>query len=86
MSSLVARQVKDPALSLQQLGSLLWHGFYPWPKKFPHAMGAEEKKFLWEFALRLSRLRTQRCLHEDADSIPGPLSGLRMWALLQAVA
>ena len=33
-SSLVAQQVKEPALSLQQLGSLLWHGFDPWPGNF----------------------------------------------------
>ena len=26
----MAQQVKDPALSLQQLGSLLWHGFDAW--------------------------------------------------------
>ena len=29
--SLVVQQVKDPMLSLQQLGVLLWHGFDPWP-------------------------------------------------------
>ena len=28
-SSLVAQHVKDPALSLQLLGSLLWHGLDP---------------------------------------------------------
>ena len=32
--SLVAQCVKDPALSLQQLRSLLWHGFDPWPGNF----------------------------------------------------
>lgn len=30
-SPLVAQLVKDPGLSLQQLGSQLWHGFGPWP-------------------------------------------------------
>ena len=30
---LVAQQVKDPALSLQQFGSLLWCGFESWPRK-----------------------------------------------------
>ena len=29
-SPLVAQPVKDPALSLQRLGSLLWHGLDPW--------------------------------------------------------
>ena len=41
-SSLVAQWVKDPALSVQQLGSLLWLGFDPWP-------GKEEKKVPLEF-------------------------------------
>ena len=26
--------VKDPVLSLQGIGSLLWHGFDPWPRIF----------------------------------------------------
>ena len=29
----MAQQVKDLALSLQQLGSLLWLRFSPWPEK-----------------------------------------------------
>ena len=33
-SSLVAQEVKDPVLLLQRLGSLLWHGFDPWPGNF----------------------------------------------------
>ena len=33
-SSLVAQQVKDLALSVQHLGSLLWNGFDPWPGNF----------------------------------------------------
>ena len=31
---MVAQRVKDPVLSLQQLGLLLWHGFDPWPQNF----------------------------------------------------
>lgn len=31
-------QVKEPALSLQQPGSLLWHGFDFWPRELPHAV------------------------------------------------
>ena len=38
----MAQWVKDPALSVQQLGSLLWLGFDPWP-------GKEEKKVPLEF-------------------------------------
>ena len=30
----MAQQVKDPVLLLQQLGSLLWRGFDPWPGNF----------------------------------------------------
>ena len=30
----MAQRVKDPMLSLQQLGSLVWHRFYPWPGNF----------------------------------------------------
>ena len=30
----LAQWVKDPMLSLQQLGSLLWHGFSLWPGNF----------------------------------------------------
>ena len=32
--SSVAQQVKDPALSLQQLELLLWRRFDPWPSDF----------------------------------------------------
>ena len=45
-SSLVAQQVKDLALSLQQPRSLLWHGFDPWPGNFhtPQARTKKKKK------------------------------------------
>ena len=32
--SLVVQWVKDLVVSLQWLGSLLWHGFDPWPRNF----------------------------------------------------
>ena len=32
--SLVAQKVKDLVVSLQQLRSLLWYGFNPWPGNF----------------------------------------------------
>ena len=37
--------VKDPVLSLQRLGSLLWCGFDPWPWNFhmPWVDGAKNK-------------------------------------------
>ena len=43
--SLVVQQVKDPMLSLQQLGLLLWHGFNPWPWNF-HVLQAQPKNKL----------------------------------------
>ena len=39
----MAKQVKDLALSLKWLGSLLWHGFDPWPENF-HMLRAWPKK------------------------------------------
>ena len=42
-SSPVAQWVKDPALSLWQLGLLLWHGFNAWPGNF-HMLQAQQKK------------------------------------------
>ena len=44
LSSLVVQWVKDPMLSLQELGLLL--GFDPWPGNFTHAVDAEKKKKL----------------------------------------
>ena len=37
-------QVKDPALSAQQLKSLLWLGFDPWPRNFPMPWAWPKKK------------------------------------------
>ena len=42
-SSLVVHQVKDPALSLQRLGSPLWLGFNPWPRNF-HVQQLQPKR------------------------------------------
>ena len=43
-SSPVAQRVKDLALSLQWLGSLLWFGFDRWPWGIPHARSITQKK------------------------------------------
>ena len=42
--------VKDPALSLQWLGPLLWRMFNPWPRNFhmPQAQPGKKKKSVWE--------------------------------------
>ena len=42
-SFLVAQQVKDPALSLLRLRSLLWHGFDPWSRNL-HALWVRQKR------------------------------------------
>ena len=34
---------KAMVLSLQRRGSLLWHGFNPWPGELPHAAGIDPK-------------------------------------------
>ena len=48
------QQVKDSALSLQQLGPLLWHGFDPWPREVSHAAGtAKKKKMVLSFYLQI---------------------------------
>ena len=39
----MVQRVKDPDLSLEQLGSLLWSRFDPWPKKF-HGPWMQPKK------------------------------------------
>ena len=43
-SSPVAARVMDLTLSLQQLGSLLWHGFNPWPRNFHMPWVWQKKK------------------------------------------
>ena len=40
----MAQRVKDPALSLQQPGSLSWHGFDPRPQELSHAAGVAKKR------------------------------------------
>ena len=45
----MAQQLKDLALSLQWLGSLLWHGFNPWLRNF-YMLQAWPNKFP-EFSL-----------------------------------
>ena len=43
-SSLVAQQVKDLALLLLWLGSLLWHKFNHWPQNFCMLRVQQKKK------------------------------------------
>ena len=40
----MAQQVKDLALSLQQLGPVVWYRFDPWPRNFHVPWAWEETK------------------------------------------
>ena len=40
----VAKSVKDPALPLWWLGSLLWRGFDPWPGNYHILVGMAKEK------------------------------------------
>ena len=42
----LAQQVKYPALSLQWLGLLPWHGFHLWPGNF-YTLGVWPKKYVY---------------------------------------
>ena len=53
-SSLVVQQVKDPALSLQQFGSILQRGFLPWPGNWNIYM-----PWMWPKIKKLQILRPQ---------------------------
>ena len=72
----MAQQTKDPALSLQPLGLLLWCGFNPWPRNFHLLWCSKKKKKVLKnkkmgvpFVAQL--LMTPTRIHEDAGSIPG---------------
>ena len=54
MNSLVVQWFKDPELSLQHLGSLLWHGYDP-------GAGKKKKK-------KIQRVRRQNILYPPVDS------------------
>ena len=54
-SSLVRQWIKDPGLSLQQLESLLWCKFNPWPRNFHMPqLWPKNKSILILFNIRLS--------------------------------
>ena len=50
--SRVVQWVRDPVLSLQWLGSLLWHGLDPWPGNFcvlwARTKKKKKKKMKWK--------------------------------------
>ena len=66
--------VKDPVLSLQWLGSLLWRGFHSWPGNFcmPQAQPKRKKgKKLKESSHCGSVVMNPTSIHEDVGLIPG---------------
>ena len=66
----MAQWVKDPALSLQQLGSLLWHGFNPWPENF-HMLRTWPKNKKLGSSPHGSAETNLTNIYEDAGSILG---------------
>ena len=63
----MTQQVKDLALLLLWLRSLLWHGFGPWPWNCPRATGTAEEKNV----LKMMRLSFSICKmgEEDWDQV-----------------
>ena len=66
----MAQQVKDPPLSLQQLGSLLWRMFDPWPRNFcvPWAWPKKKKQKQKQQTMKTSSERLN-CLSEITQQI-----------------
>ena len=68
-SSLVAQEVKEPALLLPQLRSPLWHRFDPWPRNF-HMLQAQlkkKKKMKNHYKLiRLSRIKQTKARKQSS--------------------
>ena len=62
-SFLVAQQVKDPVLSLQQLGlqSLLWCGLSPWPRNFHVLQVHPKKKYIYIYDKTIERAFPVAC-------------------------
>jgi len=48
----VAQWLKDPALSLQQLGVLLWYRFHPWPRNIHMPKNKRTKTKLKKLSLQ----------------------------------
>lgn len=52
--------VRDLLLSLQRLGSMLWHGFDPWPVNFHTAKKMGIHSFLKFFRTQTTKVEGQR--------------------------
>ena len=60
----MVQQVKDLVLSLQWLGSLLWHSFDPWPGNFYMLWVQPKKKKKKESDVDLSERKAYVALHK----------------------
>ena len=81
----LAQWVKDPALSLQWLRLLLWHGFDPWPRNFHvpcRGRGQEINKCRVRVPLVAQGVKNPVSIHGDSGSIPGLAQCVKDPALL----
>ena len=67
-TSLVAQQVKDPALSLVRLTSLRWHRFDPWPENF-HMLRVQNKgtSKVWSLRIDLRGYSVRNCVEQPCS-------------------
>ena len=71
--------VKDPVLSLQQLGSLLWHRFDPWTRNFN--MCGDRKKIAINLELMCNNFAFERHIMNDILSSFKLKWGALLWLL-----
>ena len=72
----MVKEVVNPVLSLQQLRSLLWHGFDPSTRNFHMLYALPKKKKDLQNSCCDSAVMNLTSIHEDAGSI---IPGLAQW-------
>ena len=77
----MAQEVKDPALSLQWLGSLLWPGFDPWPGNFRMPKQNKTKQYAASRGLGCDEER--QTIREP--KLHGPVSGSNSQGIIKQV-
>ena len=94
-NSLGAQPVKDLALPRQQLWSLLWHWFDPWPGNFHRPQVRPKKKIIIKQKKKktnpgvpvvVQRVKNWTGIHEDVSLNPGLTLWVKGPALPQAAA